>query len=105
MTSCPECFGECHPTLGCPSCLGIPGGVAGLRALASRIHAETHRGGVWSPQHTHAYSYRQPRGLLYPPGTQPGVPGKTNGPLPVVQYPYYTTKGPDDFLHDADGEF
>ncbi len=37
----------------------------------------------------HQWSYVPPQGLSYPPANQPAS---------VVQYPYYTLKGPDDFF-------
>jgi hypothetical protein len=36
------------------------------------------------------FKYREPRDLVYPP---------PNAAPPVVQYPYYTCKGPDCFFH------
>ena len=119
---CPQCRGEC-PQNGCPVCLGLPGlpifgrgipvpGLIGLPGAGCLPGAGLfapggyfNRGGVWTPRHVHNYGYDAPRGLLYPEGARnPNRPGQT-GPLPVVQYPYYTTKGPDDFFHDRDGEF
>ena len=41
------------------------------------------------PTHYHWFSYEQPRNLVYPPANQPAA---------VIQYPYYTVKGPDDFF-------
>lgn len=41
------------------------------------------------PSHYHWYSYQQPRNLVYPDQNQPSA---------VVQYPYYTVKGPSDFF-------
>ena len=96
MTACPQCNGQCQPGVPCP-CLGLAGGLLGPGGYFNR-------GGVWSPQHVHNYSYDEPRGLSYPPNANPAVPGQM-GPMPVVQYPYYTTKGPDDFFTDRDGEF
>ena len=93
-TTCPQCNGQCQPGVPCP-CLGH-----GLFAPGGYFN----RGGVWSPRHVHNYSYDAPRNLAYPPNANPAVPGQM-GPMPVVQYPYYTTKGPDDFFHDRDGEF
>lgn len=40
----------------------------------------------------HCPAYNIPRDLAYPPGTG-GMPA-------VVQYPYYTCKGPDCFFHE-----
>ena len=45
--------------------------------------------GEWRPTHYHWYTYEAPRNLVYPP---------QNVPASVVQYPYYTCKGPDDFF-------
>lgn len=50
------------------------------------------------------YSYKDPGCPVYPPGTGPGLTGPGT-PGAVVQYPYYTTKGPDDFFLDQDGRF
>lgn len=41
------------------------------------------------PHHKHYYSYAEPQNLLYPPA---------NTPAAMVQYPYYTVKGPSDFF-------
>lgn len=41
------------------------------------------------PTHVHTFSYYPPKDLRYP---QP------NTPAAVIQYPYYTVKGPDDFF-------
>jgi hypothetical protein len=46
-------------------------------------------GNVWRPTHHHTYDYKAPTDLQYPDQNQP--PG-------VVQYPYYTVKGPTDFF-------
>ena len=43
----------------------------------------------WHPTHYHWYTYEAPRNLVYPP---------QNVPASVIQYPYYTCKGPDDFF-------
>ena len=43
----------------------------------------------WQPTHNLWYQYNQPRNLVYP---------QDNTPAAVVQYPYYTCKGPDDFF-------
>ncbi|GAB4152920.1 MAG: hypothetical protein Tsb009_29040 [Planctomycetaceae bacterium] len=43
----------------------------------------------WYPTHRHTYDYKAPQGLVYPPANQPAA---------VIQYPYYTLKGPDDFF-------
>jgi len=43
----------------------------------------------WYPTHRHTYDYQPPQGLVYPPAQQPAA---------VIQYPYYTLKGPDCFF-------
>ena len=43
-----------------------------------------------APQQCYKFQYVVPQGLNYPP--QNAMPG-------VVQYPYYTVKGPDCFFH------
>lgn len=42
-----------------------------------------------APPQCYRFQYQVPQGLNYPP--QNAMPG-------VVQYPYYTVKGPDDFF-------
>lgn len=44
---------------------------------------------VWRPTHHHTWEYNPPQGLTYPQANQPPA---------VVQYPYYTVKGPTDFF-------
>jgi len=39
--------------------------------------------------HHHTFEYKAPEGLRYPPANQPPA---------VVQYPYYTLRGPTDFF-------
>lgn len=46
-------------------------------------------GGNWGPQHRIFYTYHHPTDLRYPP---PQVPAA------IVQYPYYTNRGPTDFF-------
>ena len=43
----------------------------------------------WQPTHHLWYKYNHPQNLVYP---------QDNTPAAVVQYPYYTCKGPDDFF-------
>ena len=50
------------------------------------------------------YSYENPGVPVYPPGTGPAMTGP-GSPGAIVQYPYYTTKGPDDFFLDRDGRY
>ena len=44
---------------------------------------------IWGPSHFHTYDYQPPKNLSYPPDNQPPA---------MVQYPYYTLKGPTDFF-------
>lgn len=75
-------FGNRHD--GCPHCDGGSGG-CGLCGLFGGGGG----GRGWHPTHHHTYDYKAPKGLMYPPANQPAA---------VVQYPYYTVKGPDDFF-------
>jgi hypothetical protein len=77
---CPP--GMCMPGIPCP---GIPCPGAGVFA-------------------GHRSEYENPGIPVYPPGTGPALTGP-GSPGAVVQYPYYTTKGPDDFFLDQDGRF
>jgi hypothetical protein len=45
--------------------------------------------GLWNPSHHHVYDYHTPKNLVYPPDCQQPA---------MVQYPYYTVKGPTDFF-------
>ena len=65
--------------LGCRGCLGCRSG-----DQWPRMYKPGHR-----PTHRHWSVYEQPKNLVYPPTQVPGS---------VVQYPYYTLKGPDDFF-------
>ncbi|QDT17086.1 hypothetical protein [Alienimonas californiensis] len=104
FADCPSCRGRC-PEGGCPTCFGVHGmPMCPPCGLFRGLHGRFRQGGTFVPQHRYEYSYDEPKGLLYPPGADPHMPGKM-GPMPMVQYPYYTTKGPDDFLHDRDGEY
>jgi hypothetical protein len=61
------------------------------RTEAGRKHLpKDHPGADWKPTHKHFYTYDQPKNLVYP---------KKNTPPAVVQYPYYTAKGPTDFFY------
>ena len=45
--------------------------------------------GAFHGGHYHTYEYKAPKNLKYPPANQPPA---------VVQYPYYTLRGPTDFF-------
>lgn len=69
-TGCPACQGgTCYPDGGCPHC-GCGCG---------------HK----HPDHYQTYSYKWPKNLVYPPPVLPAG---------MVQYPYYTLRGPTDFF-------
>ena len=95
---------------GCGSSPGIvrgqnPAELAAFTALPGQTVSHSHLGGHGCPgccsaagQHNllampkhHVFSHgnNQPKDLVYPPANQPGA---------VVQYPYYTVKGPTDFF-------
>ncbi len=46
--------------------------------------------GDWVPTHVNSFYYKPPANLRYP---------MPNTPAAVIQYPYYTCKGPDDFFY------
>ncbi len=76
----PAAVGSCPNGASCPSCLygnGCGWDNAGLQR----------RG--WDPIHNYNHSFKKPKNLVYPPANQPAA---------VVQYPYYTLKGPTDFF-------
>lgn len=90
---CPPDGSYGHPGIGMPGipCPGIP--VPGIPCPAPYLGMAGH-----------TYSYRDPGVPVYPAGTGPALTGP-GSPGAVVQYPYYTTKGPDDFFLDQDGRF
>lgn len=79
-----------HPGMGHPG-MGHPGGM--YDGWNCRRPCDN---GCPEPERVQGANYRyvEPSCLQYP--TQPDVPA-------VVQYPYYTLKGPDCFFHDSDG--
>ena len=46
----------------------------------------------WKPTHHHTWETKIPKNLRYPPANQPPA---------IIQYPYYTVKGPDDFFFEG----
>lgn len=79
----PQQGGYCPPGMCMPG-VPCPGAAMGLTGYTSQ--------------------YRDPGVPVYPPGTGPALTGP-GSPGAIVQYPYYTTKGPDDFFLDEDGRF
>ena len=72
--NCYECnSGQNCPAGGCPRC--------GRGCL-------NHHG---FPQHYQTYQYNWPQNMVYP---------QTGAPAGMVQYPYYTLRGPTDFFMD-----
>lgn len=65
------------PGMSCPSC------------------PQPHQKGFdfWRPTHHHTWEYTPPQNLKYPDPNQPPA---------VVQYPYYTVKGPTDFFYTGE---
>ena len=76
---------------GCPTgdCHAYGGGFGGGYCDQPWMHDGGYGYGKY-PNHRHSYSYKRPKNLVYPPA---------NTPAAVVQYPYYTTKGPSDFFY------
>jgi len=85
--------------VGCQNPRGIVRGQAPNQAMTEAQFAPTDQGvmnhGGQQPQggfrggHYHTFEYRAPEGMTYPPANQPPA---------VVQYPYYTLRGPTDFF-------
>lgn len=82
--NCPSCPTAMHG-VNCPSC---PPGMHGGSSCPAC--PQGHGFDVWRPTHHHTWEYNAPKGLSYPSPNQP--PG-------VIQYPYYTVKGPSDFFY------
>lgn len=84
--------GQC-PT--CPNDGGVYGGMVYADGYCPDPYCQCNgHGSCWSclkklHGHHHFYRYKEPRGLVYPPA---------NSPAAVVQYPYYTHKGPSDYF-------
>lgn len=90
--NCPT--GTCKPGLGMPLGQGLAGfGPYGCKPGLGG-------GDLFAKKHMNVYSYTQPAPLAYPEGTN-----GQGSPMPVVRYPYYPVKGPDDFFYDKDGKF
>lgn len=70
---CPACeYGQHCPSDGCQHCGG-----------------KGHCGPGGFPRHYQTYRHKWPQNMVYPPDVQPAG---------MVQYPYYTLRGPTDFF-------
>ncbi len=63
---------------------GFGGGLGHLNPFRNGLAA-----GIQTPNHYHWYQYDEPKNLVYP---------QANTPAAIVQYPYYTLKGPECFF-------
>ena len=71
-----------------------PRGIVRGQTPASRtvMHEGDHEPrGAFHGGHYHTFEYKAPKNLKYPPANQPPA---------VVQYPYYTLRGPTDFFQE-----
>ena len=78
------------PGVGCPACNGgssCPPGGCSHCGFGCCKHGCFHGNGC--PDHYATYKYKWPQNLVYP---QPTLPAG------VIQYPYYTLRGPTDFF-------
>ena len=81
--------------VGCQNPRGIVRGQAPNEARFAPTNYDVMHQGDQQPQgalrggHYHTFEYREPEGMSYPPANQPPA---------VVQYPYYTLRGPTDFF-------
>jgi hypothetical protein len=80
-TGCPACeYGQACPADGCPHC----GHACGQKLAELLGH-----GPNGYPTHYQTYRYDWPQNMVYPPNQVPAG---------MVQYPYYTLRGPTDFF-------
>ena len=97
----PDCRLNCRPGAGygaggnsayCPQYGGgYGGGMTFDQIQAHHAGWQNQRyggGGIQHPNHRHWYSFDEPKDLVYP---------QANTPTAMVQYPYYTLKGPECF--------
>lgn len=93
---CPPGYGQACPSgcpQGCPQGYcphgygghGFGGGLSHLNPLRNGFVSNA----VQTPNHYHWYQYDEPKNITYP---------QANTPAAIVQYPYYTLKGPEDFF-------
>lgn len=89
---CPACDGgQSCPPGGCPHCgFGCGHGCRGKCCLHGCCFGCPHGCHRGCPDHYATYSYKWPQNLVYP---SPVLPAG------VVQYPYYTLRGPTDWFY------
>ena len=84
--------------------MGMPGPMMGMGGHQGHQHGpgmacptcpQPHQQGhdFWRPTHHHTWDYTPPTDLRYPDPNQPPA---------VMQYPYYTVKGPTDFFYTGE---
>lgn len=89
--NCPQGYGQCPPGYGghgfqgayCPNGGYCPNGACQDGSCECCLKK------LCENRHHHWYTYNEPKGLVYP---------QQNSPAAVVQYPYYTVRGPTDFF-------
>ena len=96
---CPTNYG---PGYGAPAGYGCPPGGSCPPGYGGGYGCPP--GGMGGPCGAYNVTYKDPGMNVYPQGTAPGMAGPGT-PGAMIQYPYYTTKGPDDFFLDEDGKF
>ena len=79
-----ESWGQPVTGASCMSCQG----------MGSCSICRTHNGTInlpFHPVHRNSYTYNTPKNLMYP---------DSSSPAGIVQYPYYTFRGPTDFFFE-----
>ena len=85
--NCPSCEPSARMMSGIPPHLA--GGMGGHRGMGG--HHRHHMNLPFHPVHRNFYTYDAPSNLSYP---------DENAPPAVLQYPYYTLRGPTDFFYE-----
>jgi hypothetical protein len=85
----PKCNGSCGRGYGISDCRGAGCGLHHCRSCLSRLHGH------------HGFGQNDPYGGEIPHTANPA--GMGGNPAPTYAYPYYTTRGPRDFLSDGCG--
>jgi len=86
---CPK--GMCGPMAGGAGCQNGMCGPAGCQGGAAS-HPYGRLNLPFHPVHRNYVDYQAPQNLQYPAPNQPNA---------LVQYPYYTLRGPTDFFYDG----
>ena len=85
---CPPSHGHCPPGH-CPPGHCVHGVLGHLCSVCHPLLGHLHSWPWHRTTHSYSHRYTDPHAFVYPPAYQPPA---------VVQYPYYTVRGPSDFF-------